>query len=383
MINDLEKKEQSSKKPPNLINKKIKKKKNHPALRYWGKIVLVLTIALLAVGLSLSFKIISSVSSHSSGADGEKISVFQQIGNLLSKQGEKLKGEENNRVNILLMGMGGYGHQGSLLTDTIILASFKPSTKQIALLSIPRDLAVEYPGDYYWRKINNSLAFGRDMDYPGGGEALAGDLVKQVTGQKIHYYGLIDFTGFEQIIDGLGGVKINVETSFNDYSYPTSDYGYQTISFSAGEQLMDGETALKFVRSRHGTNGEGSDFARAERQQKVIIALKNKITSFSTLISPKKIAEILNTLGSHTKTDMEIWEMLRLYKLTQSTKAENFNSIVLDNAADGLLKTETGINGAYILVPKADNFSQIHEFCENIFQKKESPEENPKVSIKK
>jgi len=377
MIDDLEKQEK-----PNLI-KKEKKQRTHPTLRFWGKIFIILAITLLVVGLSLSLKVISVISSQREKGDSERISIFQQISHLISKQGEKIKGEEEDRINILLLGVGGYGHQGSLLTDTIILASIKPSTKQVAFISIPRDLAVEYPGNYYWRKINNAIAFGQEMEYPGGGEALAIDLAQQVTGQKIHYYGRVDFTGFKEIIDGVGGIKVNVEKSFTDYSYPTEDYGYQTISFSAGEQIMDGETALKYVRSRHGTNGEGSDFARAKRQQKVLMALKDKITSFSTLINAKKISEILNTLGNHTKTNMEIWEMLRVYRLIQGVNQSNIITAVLDNGPNGLLKNTTGLNGAYILVPRAEDFSEIHKLCKDIFEQNTNSEEKAKISLEK
>ncbi len=378
MIDDLEKKEKQ--KSPNLINKKLKKHA-HPTLRFWGKVFLVLAIALVGVGISLGVKVVMSISSHEITGDGEKISFFQQISHLFSKQGDKINGEKDDRINILLLGVGGYGHQGSLLTDTIIMLSFKPSTKQVAMLSIPRDLTVEYPGNYYWRKINNAIAFGLEMEYPGGGEALAVDLVEDVTGQEIHYYGRIDFAGFEQIIDGLGGIKINVENSFVDYTYPTDDYGLQTLSFTAGEQIMDGETALKYVRSRHGTNGEGSDFARAKRQQKVLLALKNKFTSFSTLINPQKISEILSTLGTHTKTDLEIWEMLKIYNLSQNIKEDNIINFVIDNSPGGYLKTEVGLEGAYILVPSADDFSEIHDLSENIFSYQEIKKEEATISI--
>jgi hypothetical protein len=203
-----------------------------------------------------------------------------------------------------------------------------------------------------------------------------------VTGLDIHYYGRIDFSGFEQIIDGLGGLKINVERSFTDTTYPTDNYGLQTVSFKAGEQLMDGQTALEYVRSRHGNNGEGSDFARAKRQQKVLLALKDKITSFTTLINPRKISEIINTLGSHTKTNMEVWEMLRLYNLAQNIQKNQVITTVLDNSEDGLSKAVVGENGAYLLEPKAGDFSQIQYLAKNIFNQNEIVQEGAKIAIK-
>lgn len=366
----------------NLINQKEKTRPSHPALLFWGKILGSLFITLLIIGLGLSIKFLSSLNIQASQGTNTKVSLLSQLTHLFTKADETVTGEENDRINILLLGIGGAGHEGALLTDTIILASFKPSTNQVAFLSIPRDLAVDFPAPYYSRKINNGLFFGQEMEYPGGGEALMVKMVGEVTGLNIQYYGQVDFSGFEQVIGGLGGVKINVENSFSDATYPTDDYGIQTISFQAGEQLMDGATALEYVRSRHGNNGEGSDFARAARQQKVLLALKDKITSFSTLINPRKISEIINTLGNHTKTNMEVWEMLRLYTLAQNIGKNNIINYVIDNSENGLLENITGENGAYLLVPKAGDFSEVQGYAKNIFSQNEVEKEKAKIVIK-
>ncbi|MFH1367105.1 MAG: LCP family protein [Patescibacteria group bacterium] len=367
---------------PDLLPDKIKNRSKHPALAYWGKILGFLLITILVIGLGLSIKFLSSLNIQTGQGTNTKVSLLSQLTHLFTKADETLGGEENDRINILLLGIGGAGHEGALLTDTIILVSFKPSTDQVALLSIPRDLAVDFPAPYYSRKINNGLFFGQEMEYPGGGEALMAKTVGEVTGLDIQYYGRVDFSGFEQAIDGLGGVRINVEKSFSDSTYPTDDYGYQTVSFKAGEQLMDGTTALEYVRSRHGNNGEGSDFARAKRQQKVLLALKDKITSFSTLINPSKISEIINTLGSHTKTNMEVWEMLRLYTLAGNIDQNNIINYVLDNSENGLLENITGENGAYLLVPKTGDFSEVQGYVKNIFNQNEVEKEKAKIVIK-
>jgi LCP family protein required for cell wall assembly len=366
---------------PNLINNNEEAfKKPKGSFPFWIKIFIGLAAAILVFIISFSIKIVSSVTTEDLNKESGKVSLFQQLAHLITKKDKMIEGEQEDRINVLLMGIGGAGHEGAYLTDTIILASLKPSTNQVALISIPRDLAVEIPG-YDWRKINNALAFGRDMNYPGGGENLTVKMVEDVTGLPIHYYGLVDFSGFEQVIDGLGGINIYVDRSFTDYEYPTLNYGFQTISFKQGQQKMNGDQALKFVRSRHGTNGEGSDFARAQRQQKVLLALKDKILKFTTLINPTKISQAISTLGNHTKANMEIWEMLRLARLAQEVKGNQIITKVFDNSPEGPLKSEVGLNGAYLLVPKAGDFSEIQYLAKNIFEEKQQKEENAKIIV--
>ena len=195
-----------------------------------------------------------------------------QIKQFAENRNKTLEGEKDDRINILIMGMGGKYHEGSYLTDTIMIASIKPSTKQVSLVSLPRDLQVEIPG-YGWRKINNANAFG-EINNEGYGAELARQVVEKSFDMDIHYYIRIDFTGFEEIVDSLNGIDVMVDSAFTDYQYPTEDKKYQIVSFRAGPQTMYGEEALKYARSRHsGMNGEGSDFARSKRQQKNINGL--------------------------------------------------------------------------------------------------------------
>jgi len=281
---------------PNLIqenqnnnNKKIDPSvyqlnpKKRKSSRWWWS-TLILLFIVIVIGLGFLTKIVLAINSTNSQT-GEKIGFFEQIKHLLINPEKEIKGESDDRLNMLLIGIGGAGHPGSYLADTIIVASLKPSTKEVAFISIPRDLYVEIP-DYGWRKINNAFAFGHGPDYPGGGEALLKEIVEDVTGLPIHYYARLDFEGFRKAIDDVGGIDIYVENSFTDYEYPDYNYGYQTISFKKGWEHMSGERALQFVRSRHGTSGEGSDFARSKRQQKVLFAVKERIFSINTFINP-------------------------------------------------------------------------------------------------
>ncbi len=355
------------------IKKPIKKSK-----LLWISLASLIMVIVL-IGLGFMAKIITAINSTNADS-GEKISFFEQISHLIVNPDKKLKGENSDRINILLAGIGGDGHEGAYLADTIILVSLKPSTNEAATISIPRDLYTEIPG-YGWRKINNALAFGRESDYPGGGEALLTDVVSKITGLTIHYYARIDFAGFKKIIDDLNGIDIYIDNSFDDYEYPDYNYGIQHISFKKGLEHMNGERALQFVRSRHGTNGEGSDFARSKRQQKVLLALKEKIFSVRTITSPSAIISVLDDLGNHNQTNFQIWELVKLATLIQNVDSSSLISRVLDNSPEGLLKTETTQDGAYILTPKSGDFSEIQYLAANIFNTTFIARENANIEV--
>ncbi|EKE06512.1 MAG: putative transcription regulator [uncultured bacterium] len=290
--------------------------------------------------------------------------ILQKIAYLLFKPETKLEGAKDDRINILLLGMGGPGHDGPYLTDTIMIVSIKPSTNDVAFISIPRDLGITI-GNYGFRKINSANAYG-EMAQANWGGAYATQIISKEFGIEIPYYIRIDFKAFESIINEVGGVKVNVETSFTDYMYP-GIYTYKTISFKKGEQTMDGETALEFSRSRHGNNGEGSDFARASRQQKIIQALKDKILSFNTLTNPVKIKNIMETLESHMTTNMQFDEILSFIRMAKEIQGENIKKLVLDNSVEGYLTNFVDSNGAFMLRPKTGNFNDINNTIKNIF----------------
>lgn len=272
--------------------------------------------------------------------------------------------ETGSRINVLFLGMGGEGHEGPYLTDTIILGSFDAKTKKAALLSIPRDLSVYIP-KYEWRKINHVNSFGEDENLGKGGK-FAKEFISQLLDIPIHYYIRVDFDGFKQLIDDLDGVDVYVDESFIDPLFPTDNFKYKTLNFKKGWQTMDGEKALQFVRSRHGTGNEGSDFARSHRQQKIIMALKDKIFSFSTLLSPGKVAALLNSARQNIQTDFEVWEMIKFANLLRGVKSNEIVKRSLDSGIGGLL-TEKVYEGAYLLEPRTGNFDEIKSMVKNIF----------------
>lgn len=345
---------------------------------YWWKIGGTLFVVLLVFFGLIGYRILAAVNTTVNG--NKRVSVLAQLGHLVANRDAQLRGEPEDRVNILLLGIGGAGHDGPLLTDTMILASVKASTGQVALISIPRDLSVEIPG-HGFRKINSANAFGKEDRYPGGGEQLTADIVSSITGQTVHYFARVDFDGFKKIIDDLGGITVTVEKSFADREYPTKNYGYQTVKFTAGKQTMDGETALKFVRSRHGNNGEGSDFARSRRQQLVLEAVRDKVFSIGTLLNPVKVGNVLGSLGTHTSTNLEIWELLRLGRIVRNASASSVKTYVLESGPNDPLKVTTGIDGAFLLEPKDSTFNAVKAIVKNAFIQDAISNEQARITI--
>ncbi len=354
-----------------------KKPKQHSRLLLWSSLSLVLVV--LLIGGAFLTRVVMAVNSTNSET-GEKVGLIDQIRHLIANPEKQLRGEADDRINILLTGIGGAGHQGAYLADTIILVSIKPSTDEVATMSIPRDLYVEIP-DYGYRKINNALAFGVQSDYPGGADELLATVVEQTFDITIDYYARVDFEGFRKAIDDLDGVDINVDNAFTDYQYPDYNYGYQVISFKEGTQTMDGERALQYVRSRHGNNGEGSDFARSQRQQKVLLAVKDKFFSVNNLINPSNIISALDSLGQHNQTNMEIWEIARLAKMVENITADDIVTITLDTSPDGMLYADHTLDGAYILRPEGEDFSEIQYKLANVFNTSFIVRENARIEI--
>jgi len=278
---------------------------------------------------------------------------------------EALAGEGDGRINILLLGIVGKTHTAGSLADTIILVSIDPTNNKIAILSIPRDLYVTYPKPLSGQgKINAIHAYGEEPQrkIAGGGPEMMKKEVAQILDVPVHYFVRVDFDGFKKLVDTLGGVTVNVEKAIYDPLYPAPNMiDYSPFKISAGIHELDGDTALKFVRSRETT----SDFDRAHRQQQIISAIKEKSLSLGVLSNPKKIVDILSVLGQHVKTDLTTSEMERLVKIVKDIQKENILSKVLDNGPDGPLVSEN--NGAYVLVPRSGDYKEIQKIAHEIF----------------
>ncbi len=341
-------------------------------------------ILLIVVSLVFSGKIIMSSPGASSWIDNNVF--FNRLKHLAPSLDKKVKGEEDDRINILLLGMGGEGHDGAFLTDTIMLASLKPSTKEVSLISFPRDMVSPVNN---WRKINSINAFAEMAESGSGGEKTI-SVMSELLQIDIPYYVRVDFNGFSKIIDEIGGIEIEVENSFTDNMYPI--YGqednpnyysrFEKLSFEKGLQKMDGSTALKYARSRHAFGLEGSDFARAKRQQLVLDAVKKKILSGGVLINPITLTKLVNQFNKNVSTNVEIWEMLRLWDLGKDIEKDKIINFVLNDAPNNYLVAGRGEDGAFILMPKTGNYNDIREMVKNIFPDKESiVEEKPAIKV--
>lgn len=308
-------------------------------------------------------------SSHGILTQFGRLSFWEGMARLAIGKDKLLKGELTNRVNILILGMGGAEHEGPYLTDTIILASLKPSNKELALISIPRDLYVP-TSEFGWQKINaiNSLGMFRLND----GASLTSKTISEIFELPIHYWIRLDFSAFKKLIDWLGGIEIEVERSFVDYQYPAPYFQFRTVSFEAGRQTMNGERALQFARSRHGTNNESTDFARMKRQQKIILAVKEKIEKENLIASPQKIWEIYNIFSDKISTNLDFAETVRLSKILTRVKEENIKTYTFEAGPNGLLYPEIAPNGAYILRPKSGNFNEMAQIIKSIFEEEET-----------
>ncbi len=303
------------------------------------------------------------------------------VGVLVSAEA-RLKTDGHGRTNVLLVGIDSRGKigQGLKNTDTIILASYDHKTHRLFLISFPRDLWVKFPGTYYHNKINAVYAYGERLK-PGHGLEYLKGLIEQLSGLKIQYYAMINFKGFKTIIDRLGGIDVYVERSFVDYMYPKG-LGYMTVRFSKGWNHFNGERALQYARSRKAAGPEGSDFARARRQQKVIQAVIDKFKK-TGIQDPKKVYEILKVVKDNIilsqVTPLDIKAGLSILKKGKP----KMYSLVLEPKVANYSLIGRGQSHLYILVPKAgtDNWSQVHRFLQDWLNMPELINTNPSIPI--
>lgn len=249
-------------------------------------------------------------------------------------------------INVLLLGNDARAGEGEISnTDTMILLSFDPQNQTAGLLSLPRDLWVPIPGFGYETRINTAYPLGETYQYEGGGPQLAKDTVSSFIGQPVQYYARVNFQGFVEMIDMIGGVDIVVPFTIYDDAYPTDDYGVELFYLEEGAQHLDGETALKYVRTRN----VDDDYGRAGRQQQVIRAVADKVLRADTLTSLlPKLPRMLMTLGNTVQTDVPMSLQLELANYLSGSSLREVRQLVLDNRYGEETYSE---EGAWILKP--------------------------------
>lgn len=272
--------------------------------------------------------------------------------------------KDEDRINVLLLGVGGAEHkEGGLLADSIMIVSLKKSTGKIALISIPRDLYVQMPGEIQYEKVNTTYVFG-EQKY-GNGLDYSKKTIGYITGLYIDYVIAVDFEAFKTVIDVIGGISIHLDEPFiEDKQWWCDENGENCRIFivEAGNQVLDSKTALFYVRSRFSTD----DFDRARRQQQVVLAIKDKIFSLGILANPLIVNNLFNAVAKNVRVDIMPWEIPSLIKLAQKANTVNIIRKVFDITPEGLLH-ETKKDGIYILLPVDGNFNKIRQACQQIF----------------
>lgn len=322
---------------------------------------------------------------------------------------------------VVLLGYGGGGHEGGYLTDTMILGYIQPKKQKITLISIPRDLWVPLQTsaeETKHFKINAAYAVGKDdkkypqkpVQYtgPAGGGAMAIDAIKMVTGLNVEHFATLSFAGFTKSIDTLGGVTVKVPLTFDDFYYPIEGEEKNTCGFSetdiatataalkgdkleqfftcrfehlhfdAGEQQMDGTTALKFVRSRHSAQaGAGGDFARSQRQRALIQGIKEQIFSVGFL---PKMVPFITSLKQDFETDIDLDTMRSYVSRADEFRGYKISSISL--STDNVLSIGTSADRQSIVMPKEgiDQWQGIQQYIQDQLNEVPSPTPTPKAT---
>jgi len=284
--------------------------------------------------------------------------------------GKTLQTDEVGNTNIMLVGIGGEGHDGGNLTDTIIIASIDYENKVVPMLSIPRDFYV-ISDQFENQRINSVYYEGKSrMGSTKEGIYLLQDTISEITGIPIHYYARVDFNGFVEVVDSLGGVEIDVEDSIYDPYYPKGETIYfETFSIDEGYQTLDGDTALKYARSRKTT----SDFDRAKRQQKLLYAIKEKALSMNILTDAGKIKDLYDSIGESIDTNLSLAEIIELAKLAQEFQKDDIFPLVINDdpsTCGGLVYTPAReyFAGASVLIPPGEGYEYIHHFTDVVFK---------------
>lgn len=331
---------------------------------------------------------------------GIKTSFLPFLFQLVFDKGINLK-QVDGKVNILLLGIGGQRHDGPNLTDTIIFASIDTAKNKITLVSVPRDMWMPDLKN----KINTAYAVGEDKKR-GEGLILAKSEVSKILNQPIEYGLRLNFDGFVQAVDLIGGLDVNVSNTLDDYQYPidgkendpcghtdleiaslsaqiasgsaneTDSFPcrYIHVHFDKGLNHMDGKAALEFVRSRHALGDEGTDFARSARQEKIIKAFKDKLLAPTTIFNPAKVISLYAILKSNVDTDIASTEFDDFIRLGQKLRNAKIETAVLDlgdptkKRAGLLINPPTGsiYDFEWVLIPRIGNgnFQEIQGYVD-------------------
>ncbi len=248
---------------------------------------------------------------------------------------------DTDHINVLVLGVDTREAEGDQNADVIMIARVDFTTNEVRVVSIPRDLQVEVP-DHGPSKINGAYNIGmkEDPDNNVAGVMMMRDTIEYNFGVRIDEFVLVDFEGFEEVIDAVGGITINVPERIEDDAYPTEDFGTTTLVIEAGRQNMDGETALAYARTRH----QDSDDQRRERQMLVLRALLDKGQSLGSVT---RVSQVINAAGDAVLTSIDWNEQLALVNIALDL---NQREILMENITEPMVTPGTSVDGAWVYV---------------------------------
>jgi len=339
-------------------------------LRVWpsgrAAVAVIAGVALLVAGL-LSFRVWSAIHAIAPRAQpADLVALVHAQSDEPGSLGWKIK--RNERINIVLLGYGGPGHDGPYLTDSIMVLSLRPGTHEAIMVSLPRDLWVKIPAlpnnRFMMGKLNSAYAIGSDRrNYPNvrndwktltGGGDLTAATISQVIGQPVDYWVGVDFKAFRDVVDALGGVQINVPTALDDRRYPRGETaGMMHIHFNPGLQQFDGERALEYARSREST----SDFDRSRRQQLIMVAVRQRVFSLNAI---PRLLSLLGALQDNVRTNLRPAEMRLLAGLAGQFKDEDIRRVAIDTS--NFLRNGYSSDGQYVLQPLDPTYGALHRY---------------------
>lgn len=304
---------------------------------------------------------------------------------------ELLKGEGDGRINVLLLGRGGPGHAGPDLTDTILVASVDPINKTASLVSVPRDLWVSVPGagsskinavfaNAKYRALNNNPKDNAKAE-AAGAKAIE-NVVSDVLGIPIHYYGLIDFEAFKKAVDTVGGVDMDVPANLavTERLWDETTGKNYNLVVKPGMQHFDGTKALFFTRTRQ-TSVRG-DFDRTERQRLFIAALSQKVLSAGTFTNPVRVSQLMSDFGDRIATDFSVGNAIRMMQIGKGIKVADIKSVGLADPPNNYMRTDN-ISGTSIVRPTAGIgvYTEIHNYIRNTLRDPYLAKENGSLAI--
>ncbi|HSW79654.1 MAG TPA: LCP family protein [Candidatus Saccharimonadales bacterium] len=378
--------------PPATSKKKRQKSKKSKLRKFVKTTSLIAAAFLILCGGWLGWKLFRDTSK-----------VFGSSSSLLGfLSASKLKCEDTGRCNIILAGNSADDpfHNGANLTDSIMLISIDTKNDTAIMMSIPRDLYVNIPGNGY-AKINEAYPDGQSEHYNQNGYAKGGmglleQTVSESLGIDVSYYALIDYSALRQAVNTVGGVPVNVQSEDPRGLYdPSIDWKTHgpLVKLSNGWHTLTGEQALDLARARgdaYGSYGfSASDFARTQNQRALMLAIKDKAMSNGTLANPLKLGQLFDAFGNNVHTDLSTGNIRRLYDLSKvipsnKIKSIGLNSVTINGQKDvSLLKGYTTTTGQSALIPTTGlgDYSQIKQFLQQVMSNNALAKEGANVVV--